>query len=327
MSRPVPTTARLLSLLAAAATLTPALPAAAYLGSFTGNDGYFLGSGTILGDVTYYNAGQYGPNAGGGPGPTQITADTGLWSLVSPVGGYFANTADRLAATSAGPPYPTNPTTAVPAYLVGDHFPGRNDFGSLALRNDTPLGTGAMVYDYQFDTYDFGGLAPASITAGPLVLCFYFCPNPGDTPNPGTRTGDKFTLSLTDSSGNVGMEFGYLRDNAVVWRDSNTNPWNPTAFIADQSNWDGVRITLDLTSDTFGFDYYDVSNNTWNTIVSPGTAMGMPMNNFTTLRWQLEDGLSAGIGGKNFFDDFKPLPEPASATALLALAAFTRRRR
>ena len=55
-----------------------ATPALAYLGSFTPNDGYHVQSGLVYGDVSYYNAGQYGANAGGGPGPTQITANSGL---------------------------------------------------------------------------------------------------------------------------------------------------------------------------------------------------------------------------------------------------------
>ena len=37
------------------------------------------------------------------------------------------------------------------------------------------------------------------------------------------------------------------------------------------------------------------------------------MQDLTVLRWQLEDGLFAGVGGKNFFDDFAftvNVPEP-----------------
>lgn len=302
------------------------------LASFAPSDGYNVGSGTILGDVTYYNAGQYGPNSGGGGGPTQIVADSGLWDLVSPVGGYFGSVAARNAAVGAGPPYPTNPSGTIAAYIVGNHTPGRNNDGSnLALRNDTPLGTGPIVYDYSLDTFDFGGPTPSLVTGGNLMTEFYFCPNPGDTPSPDGTVGDKFTLSFMDGVGNVGFEWGYGRDNSVYWRTSNSNSWNATAFVADQTNWDGLRVFMDLTADTFGMDYYDVSVNTWATMVPTGTAMGQSMGNFTTLRWQLEDGLFSGVGGKNFFDDFSTtvVPEPGilGVLAVMGLCLVKRRGR
>lgn len=308
---------------AAVCVLAAASNSFAYLGSFAPADGYALPYGDVSKDVTYYNAGQYGPNAGGGGGPTGIIQDTGLWSLVSPVGGYFSNVADRAAYTSGGPPYGVSGTNALGAYLIGAHFSGRNlDGYNLAMRNDTPVGTGPAVYDYSLDSFDFGGVAPANVTSGPVDLQFYFCPNPGDTPQPGGRPSDKFTLSLRDSSGNVGLQWGYLRDNSVVWRTSSSNPWNTTAFIADQSDWDGVKIGLDLTTATFSIDYFDKSALTWTNIVPAGTGMGMAMGDLTVLRWQLEDGLSAGVGGKNFFDDFSTtVPEPSSVVLVALLFA------
>ncbi|TWU24608.1 hypothetical protein [Bythopirellula polymerisocia] len=301
-------------------------PANAYLGSFAPSDGYNVQSGFVYGDVSYYNAGQYGVNAGGGPGPTQITADSGLWSVTSSVGGYFSTVVDRANYISGAPPY-VNPTTnALGAYIVGNHGPGRTDGSSLAIRNDTPLGvTGPLVYNYELDTFDFGGIAPASVTTGPLQFGFYFCPNPGDTPSPDGTSKDKFLMSLVDSGGNIGLEWGYARDNAVTWRDGPSSSWNSTAFIADQTNWDGVQFDLDLTADTFSMDYFDVSANTWTNVVPAGTAMGQAMNDFTNIYWQLEDGLFAGTGGKNFFDDFKievNVPEPSSV-AMATLACIT----
>ena len=103
--------------------------------------------------------------------------------------------------------------------------------------------------------FDFGGPAPASVTSGPVLTEFYFCPNPGDTSDPsGAPSKDKFTMSFKDSLGNIGLEWGYARDNAVYWRTSPSNPWTPTAFVADQTNWDGLRVNIDLTLDTFGVD-------------------------------------------------------------------------
>ncbi len=202
------------------------------------------------------------------------------------------------------------------------------------MRNDTPLGTGPAVYDYSLDSYDFGGVAPASVTAGTVQVGFYFCPNPGDSPNPGTAPSDKFTMSFKDSVGNIGLEWGYARDNSVTWRTSPSNPWNSTSFIADQSNWDGLRVDIDLTADTFSMDYFDVSASTWTTIVPSGTGLGQALNDLTVLGWQLEDGLFAGNAGKNFFDDFSfvaPVPEPSSfalaALACISLLRIRRRRR
>ncbi len=297
----------------------------AYLGSFSPNDGYNVQSGLVYGDVSYYDAGQYGVNAGGGSGPNQIVADSGLWSVQGAVGGYFSNAANRTSYISGTPPYPTTGTGALAAYVVGNHAPGRLDGSSLAIRNDTPLGaTGPLVYDSALDTFDFGGITPASVTSGPLQVGLYFCPNPGDSaPDPSGMFADKFTMSLLDSVGNIGLQWGYARDNSVVWRDSPSNAWNSTTFVADQNNWDGVRFNLDLTADTFSMDYFDVSASTWTNIVPTGTAMGQAMGNFTTVRWQLEDGLFAGTGGKNFFDDFSISSVPEPGTAALFVITMT----
>mgnify|MGYP000219586228 CR=1 FL=1 len=305
-----------------ALTLTFTTSAHAYLGSFTPQDGYHVQSGLVYGDVSYYNAGQYGTNAGGGPGPTQIVADSGLWSVVGPAGGYFSNPTDRNNYTASAPPYAAGDSNALGSYFVGGHSGGRTDNYNLAIRNDIPLGTGAEVYDYELDIYDFGGIAPASVTSGPVQVGFYFCPNPGDTPNPGTIPSDKFTMSFKDSLGNIGLQWGYLRDNKVVWRANASGPWNPTAFIADQTNWDGLTVDIDLTADTFSMDYFDVSASSTTNIVPAGTALGQPLNDLTVLGWRLEDGLFAGNAGKNFFDDFTfnvAVPEPGSVV-LTALA-------
>jgi len=305
--------------------IAAATPTYAYLGSFTPQDGYHVQSGLVYGDVSYYNAGQYGANAGGGGGPTQITANSGLWSVIGPAGGYFSNAVDRTNYTTGAPPYPANPATAVGSYFVGGHSGGRTDNFNLAIRNDIPLGTGAAVYDYELDSFDFGGIAPASVTSGPVQLGFFFCPNPGDTPNPGTAPKDKFTMSFKDSLGNIGFQWGYLRDNAVVWRDDPSDPWIPTTFVADQFNWDGLTVNIDLTANTFGMDYFDVSASTTTAIVPAGTPLGQAMTDFTVLGWKLEDGLFSGNAGKNFFDDFSfhaAVPEPSSLV-LTALACAT----
>ena len=88
-----------------------------------------------------------------------------------------------------------------------------------------------------------------------------------------------------------------------------------------------MRSTLDLTADTFMLEFYDSVGATWNTIAPAGTPMGSSMGNFTGLRWQLEDGINAGLGGKNFFDDASfSIPTPG-ATALAGIAMLTSLRR
>jgi hypothetical protein len=325
------TSARILSMTAAALAAGPALGA---LGSFTPADGYNINipSGNVnWSDVTYYNAGNYGPNAGGGPGPTHITADTGKWRLLSQAGGFFPTSAARSAAIAGSPPYPTSvPPGTLPIYLVGDHFGGRADNSCLAFRNDTAAGSvGPATYDYDLDIYDTGGPVPSSVTTGNVQYNIYFATSPNSPPpSDGTHPADRFTQSLMDSSGNIGVQWGYSIDNHFTWRTSPSGPWNYTGIYANAGVYDGVRFDVDLSGDTFMLEYFNVMLNTWTTIVPAGTALGTPMSNFTGLRWQLEDGTNGGIGGKNFFDDAKfTIPAPGSAALLAAGALVIRRRR
>lgn len=301
-------------------------PAWGYLGSFSPNDGYNIVQPWV--DVSYYNAGQYGVNAGGG-GWTQTAPDVGRWRVVGQVGGFFTTSAARAAATVGAPAYGPVPVSALPIYIVGDHGPGRTDNSSLAFRNDTAAGTGAANYDYSIDTYDTGGTPAASVTGGTVSAQTYFLPNPDVPTQPGTRAGDKFYMSFVDSSGNIGAQWGYARDNEVYWRAGSSGPWNYTSIIANSGNWDGVRISIDLTADTFALDYYKVATNLWVNLAPAGTPLGAAMNNLTNIGWHLEDATNNGVGGKNFFDDFSvSIPAPGSAGLLaLAGAAGLRRRR
>jgi hypothetical protein len=303
-----------------------ASPASAYLGSFTPNDGYNIVQPWV--DVTYFNAGAYGANAGGG-GWTQTTPDSGKWKVVGPVGGFFTSVAARTAATVGAPAYGPVPSSGLPIYIVGDHGPGRTDNSALAFRNDTPAGTGAANYDYGIDTYDTGGTAPATVTSGVVSAQMYFLPNPDVMAQPGTRAGDKFFMSFKDSSGNIGAQWGYARDNEVYWRAGSSGPWNYTGVIANSGNWDGIKISIDLTADTFALDYYKVATSSWVNLAAAGTALGASMTNLTNLGWHLEDATNNGVGGKNFFDDVGfgiPAPGSAGVLALAGLVAMRRRR-
>lgn len=318
-----------LALLAAASA-----PALAHLGSFTPADGYSIsiynGPANWC-DVTMYNAGQYGPNSGGGSGPTNIAYNTGPWRVISQAGAFFPSAAARNASIGTAPPYPNFiPSTTVPVYLVGDHFGGRTDNSALAFRNNVPAGSnGPAVYDYDIDTYDTGGTAPASITSGTVSYSIYFASAPDAPIQPGARYPQKFHQSVLDSIGNIGAQWGWALDNEIIWRDSPSSAWNYTGLHTN-GGWDAMRTTLDLSAGTFMLEFYDSVGNTWNTIAPAGTMMGASMGNFTGLRWQLEDGIYAGLGGKNFFDDASfsiPTPGALSLAGLAMVASLPRRRR
>jgi len=307
--------------------------ASAHLGSFGPNEGYnlsmFVGSNNWC-DVTYYNAGQYGPASGGGSA-TAIAPDSGLWRLRSQNGAFFGNNAARNAMVGTAPPYSAAPLVGgTVSYIVGAHFSGRNNDGyNLALRNDNPAGTGAIVYDYSLDTFDTGGPVAALQTTGTVTYQTYFMTDPDAPPSPDGSFSDKFRMSFLDSAGNIGAEWGYSRDNQVAYRDGPSSAWTYTTWNAGPANWNGIRMSLDLTADTFSFDYYDEASNTWNPIIA-GASMGTAMTNFTTIRWQLEDAVNFGIGGKNFFDDSSFtgfVPAPGVAGLLLGGVVMAGRRR
>ncbi len=323
-------------------------PAHARLGTFSPADGYqhFTavppGTSYSWSDVAYYNAGDHGTNVGGGS-LTFLTHNTGnRWNLVSSLGSFFPDAATRNAALGVHPPYPVvQPTGGAAAYMVGAHFNGRNNDGyNLAFRNDTALGTGPVVYDYYLDSYDMG-VNPASITSGSIETQFYFLPTLPKAPvvgSDGTLSNpDKFSLSFMDTNDNIGLQWGYAKDNEVYWRTNTSGPWNYTGvYAANQSSnqWDGVKVSIDLSSDTFGLDYYDVGTNTWSNMVAAGTPLGTPLQDFTKLRWQLEDDGGTFFAGKEYFDDFSfsssVVPEPGMGAlgtmAILCGLGFRRKR-
>jgi len=313
------------------AILASAGIAQAHLGSFAPSDGYSLSvySGAYNWcDVAYYNAGQYGPNSGGGPGPSLHVPNSALWKIDSTTaGGFFGSAANRSATVGTAPPYPTTNPLGAPAYIVGDHGPGRTDNSSLAVRNDNPLGSvGPMKYTYDFDTYDTGGPVAASVTTGQVSFDLFMAATPGGPGGTGAFAGEKFTQSFMDASGSIGAQWGYARDNEIIWRAGNTGFWNQTGLFTNGA-WDGISTTIDLSAQTFELKFFDVVNNLWTTLAPAGTALGNSMGNFAKLGWQMEDGVHGGLGGKNFFDDAKlTIPSPG-AVALLSIGALAASRR
>ncbi len=100
---------KLTVLLTLIAAMCIATPANAYLGGFEPADGYTLSAipqgsspASLYSDVTYYNAGQSGANAGGGV-PTVLAPDTGLWMLLTQPGAFFRNSATRSSYTGGAP--------------------------------------------------------------------------------------------------------------------------------------------------------------------------------------------------------------------------------
>jgi hypothetical protein len=324
----------LLGVCGGVATLAAASPASAYLGSFTPADGYQIIQPWV--DVSYYNSGQYGANAGGGLA-AHVAPDSGLWRVENGfAGGIYSSWASRTAALTSvvGNTYPAVPPAAGGGaqYVVGNHSPGRTDFSALAIRNDTPNNAGPVKYNYTLDTYDFGGAAPASITSGVVSTQFYFQASPTATVGgAGSLPRDKFTMSFKDASSTVGLEWGYAEDNEVYWRAGTSGPRTYTGVYVDVSLWDGVRVDIDLSAETFGIDYYDASLALWQSMVPAGTPLAASMNNLTDLGWQLEDNLLQGPWAtKNFFDDFKfvvPAPGASAVLGLLAVGVTRRRRR
>jgi hypothetical protein len=317
----------------------------AYLGGFEPADGYTIGAipqgsapASQFIDVTYYNAGQNGANAGGGA-LAPLAPDNGLWDLISGPGAFFRTPAKRATYTSGAPPYGPFPTLSgddVPAYIIGNHSPGYLSPSALALRNETPVSGGPvggpMEYDYELDTFDFGGVVPGSVTSGVVTTAFRFCPNPSDPVIAGTPPRDKFIMSFNDSLGKTGLQIGYAGDNNLYWRAGNSGPWTYPGIIADATNWDQFSVSIDLGADTFGINYHVIATNTNLTIVPAGAPLGNAMQDLTHLGWWLTDQVTGGTGGKNFFDAFgftvPNIPEPSTGLlfAIGSAFGFVRRR-
>jgi hypothetical protein len=318
-------------------------PADAYLGGFENADGYsYAFTYPQLDnwvDVTQYNAGAWGPNAGGGS-PFQQTVNTGLWTYTSAAGSAFDTQANRVTYMGATPTFNSS-AGATPftfaSYFVGGHFGGRLGTNALAVRNAAT--NGAMKYDYRLDAYDFSGTNPATVTSGTIGAGLYFQANPADNVTVASdgSSPEKFFMSIKDTSGNVGLQWGYRYNNSVIWRAGGAGPWISTALTADDGsgvgNYDGINFKVDLTGQTFSLSYYDVSANVTTVLAPAGTLLGSPMTDFTHLGWYMGDNVYSGVGGKNFFDDFSfqapAVPEPGTVGLLLlgGVPLVLRRRR
>ena len=141
------------------ATALAVFPAAchAYLGGFEAVDGYE----DFLNDVATYNAGQYGPNAGGGT-YVNIPDNTGLWTKLQ------------------GPLWPTLGLAGVGlrhAHLFRDRTtPGSPLHRGLVITTNADGWTaGPQEYAYQLDSFDLGGVSPAATGGDTLDISFWSC--------------------------------------------------------------------------------------------------------------------------------------------------------
>lgn len=287
----------------------------AYLGGFENADGYQ----PFFNDVANYNAGQYGANAGGGAF-TPITPNTGLWKKLQ------------------GPLWPAQGTMG-PAYATGHQYYDRTNYGFpnldqalIITTNADGWSAGPQEYSYSVDSYDLGGVAPAT-TGGDLVqISFWACvllhgTGEGGGLGPGT-TGD--TISFYDGSGNLGFAVGYHQPGTTTdFAATNVGSWSPSGVAINPSAYHRWDITLDLSLQTVSIDIFEAS--TLTTLVSNAPLIA-PMNDFREMRFLSTPGVNnAKIWA---LDDFvmsvQNVPEPSTFSLLAVVVsgcATLRRRR
>ena len=281
----------------------------AYLGGFEDPDGYK----PFLNDVANYNAGAYGANAGGGA-YTPITPNTGLWQKLQ------------------GALYPATGTAGGVSYGTGHQSldrtnPSTSDQALVITTNADGWTAGPQEYAYSLDSFDLGGVLPAS-TGGALVnLSFWSCASiygTGEGGGLGAGTiGD--TISFYDSSGNLGFELGYRQPATITdYAATNVNgTWVQSAIAVNPSTYHRWDIALDLNLQTVSVDIFEAG--TLTNLIS-GSSLINPMSNFTQLRFESTAGVdNAKIWSLDDFE-FQVVPEPATLS-LLTLGGLTLIRR
>lgn len=279
-------------------------PAHAYLGGFEGADGYQ----PFLNDVSVYNAGAFGANAGGGS-YTPLPPNTGLWKKLQ------------------GPLWPTPGTAGGVAYATGHQNydrtnPGTSDQALIITTNADGWTGGSQEYSYNIDSYDLGGFSPASTAGNVVKISFWSC-----SYLPGTSEGGGLgpntlanTVSFFDSSGNLGFAVGGIQPGTSTdFAAYNVGSWVQSAVAVGTNSFHRWDITLDLGAQTVSIDVFESAVLT--PLVSNAPLIN-PMSDFSQLRF-----LSApGVNNAKVWalDDFsmmlRAVPEPATAT-LLAIAS------
>jgi hypothetical protein len=284
----------------------------AYLGGFEDPDGYK----PFLNDVVTYNAGAYGANAGGGS-YTPITPNTGLWQKLQ------------------GPLYPTPGTAGGVAYGTGHQNldrtnPGTSDQALVITTNADGWTAGPQEYAYSLDSFDLGGVLPASTGGATINLSFWSCSRiygTGEGGGLGAGTiGD--TISFHDSSGNLGFQLGYRQPATITdYAAFNVNgTWVQSAVAVNPSTYHRWDVTLDLGLQTVSVDIFEGA--TLTNLVSGSTLIN-PMSNFTELRFESTPGVdNAKIWSLDVFG-FQVVPEPTTIAlfGMGSLALIKRKRK
>ncbi|MCA9229907.1 MAG: PEP-CTERM sorting domain-containing protein [Planctomycetales bacterium] len=290
--------------------------AQAYLGGFESGDGYHTGSplGSNLGarDVTRYNAGEYGLNNGGpGGGPALIPVDTGLWRVIA--GGRLLNQPSDYYVIQHPAP-------------VGHSSP--NVLG-MTTGNSTPYVGVDTEYQYDFDSRDFDGNVPSSLSNSVVDAEFYWCPsNTGVGGFSSTLTDPGATIQIQDSAGTNFFEIGsYGAAESIAYRLLG-GTWISAGFNSS-GDFDRINLTFDLLNDTVSFSFFQTIGAT-NNVVLTNAALGTNMDYLGHLALTMK-----AENSKNYLDDVDfrvnqaNVPEPTSAVLLLAglVGALALRRR
>jgi hypothetical protein len=297
-----------------ALTLTFTGNAWAYLGGFEGPDGYR----PFFDDVANYNAGAHGANAGGGL-YTPIIPNTGLWSKLQ------------------GPLFPAVGTTGNFAYATGhQNFdrtnPSTSDQALVITTNADGWGAGSQEYSYNVDSFDLGGVNPATTGGDVLMISFWSCSwIPGSSEGGGLGAGTiANTISFYDSSGNLGFAVGGIQPGTTTdYAATNVGSWVQSGVSVGTSTYHRWDIMLDLGAQTVSIDVFESAILTPLVVNAP---LINTMNDFSELRFLSAPGVS------NYkvwaLDDFamkvQRVPEPGSCLlvvcGVVGLALGSRRR-
>lgn len=303
-------------LVSTAVLLFSPLSAEAYLGGFEPADGYHTGSplGPNLGDrdVTRYNAGQYGTNNGGpGGSPALIPVDSGLWRVIS--GGRLLNQpSDYYVIRHSAPSGHSSP------FVLG-----------MTTGNSSFVGVDTE-YQYDFDSRDFDGNTPSSLSSSVVAMDFYWCPSNQGAGIGSTLTNPAATIQIQDSAGTNFFEIGsYGAGESIAYRILG-GTWIDAGFNASagSGDFDQISLTLDLFNDTVSFSFFETFAATNHTVLT-AAPLGANMDYLAHLGLTMQ-----AENTKNFLDDVDfrieqtLVPEPSSAALLLfgIVVGSTRRR-
>ena len=310
------TCCKLLCISLALTTTAVGTPCFAYLGGFENVDGYE----PFLDDVAKYNAGQYGPNAGGGT-YINIPDNTGLWKKLQ------------------GPLYPTAGTTGNFAYATGhQNFdrtnPSTSDQALVITTNADGWTAGSQEYSYTVDSFDLAGFDPNSTGSETLGISFWSCSQIFGAGEGGGLPANTIgnTVSFLDTADNFGFGVGYVQPGTTTdYAAINVNgTWVQTPVTVNPHTYHRWDITLDLVADQVSIDIFE---GTTLTTLASNVPLVNNMGDLDEMRFLSTPGTT---NDKRWaLDDFsfkvQGVPEPSSSVlagmALLAATVLCFRRR